>query len=85
MISELLDINVLKILTTLKFRGINTLKYKTSETITILIYLPCIDKVSKSVLVYFRKELYLVDSLRAKILKGNVIIYLEGIIIHLSY
>ena len=63
LLSELLDIYITKILTPLKVRGISALKYKTLEYITILIYLPGIDKSSKSILVYFRKELYLVDSL----------------------
>ena len=70
--------------TSLKVRGIGISKYKTSEYITILIYLPGIDKSSKLILVYFRKELYLVDSLRSKILIGNNIINLEGIVINLA-
>ena len=42
-------------------------------------------KSSKLILVYFRKGLYLVDSLRAKTLIGNNIIGPEGIIINLVY
>ena len=52
---------------------------------TILIYLPNIDKSNKLILVYFYKELYLVDSLQAKILIGNNIIGPEGIIINLAH
>ena len=49
----------------------------------ILIYLST-TKNSRPILVYFHKELYLVDSLRAKILIGNNIISLEGIVINLA-
>ena len=81
---ELLDVYIARISILLKVRGVGILKYKTSEYIIILIYLSSIDKSSKLILVYFRKELYLVDSLRAKILIGNNIISLEDIVINLA-
>ena len=80
---KLLDIHVTRILIPLTVRGIDASKYKTSEHMTILTYLP-ITKDSRLILVYSYKELYLVDSLRWKILIDNNIIGLEGIVINLA-
>ena len=68
----------------LKIRVIDTSKYKTLEYVIIPIYLQEVNNRNNSlILVYFRKELYLVDSLRVKILIENNIISHKGIIISL--
>ena len=85
LLSELLDIHITKMSTPLKVRGIGASKYKILEYVTIPIYLPGIDKNGSPILVYFRKELHIIDNLRAKILIGNNIIRPEEIIINLAY
>ena len=81
---ELLDIYITKMSISLKVRGVGTSKYKTLEYVIISIYFLGVNNKNNSLfLVYFCKKLYLIDSLRAKILIGNNIISLEGIVINL--
>ena len=59
----------------LKVYRVGNSKYKTSEYIIVLIYLPGLSNNGKEkVLVYIRRELYLVDDLRAKMLISNDIL-----------
>ena len=85
LLSELSDVYVAKISTPLKVRGVDTSKHETSEYVTIPIYLPGTDKNSSPILMYFRKELHIINSLRAKMIIGNNIIGPEGIIINLAH
>ena len=56
----------------LKVRGLGTSKHKTFEYITTPLYLPAVQKdTSKTILACFRREIYIIDDLRAKILIGN--------------
>ena len=68
----------------LQVRGVSTTKYKTSDFISIAVYLPSVDSLGNKVLVYIKREFYLVDNLRAKILIGNNIIAPEKIVIDIS-
>jgi len=63
---------------------VGTTKYKTNEYITTPIYLPRIDSSGNKVLVYIRREIYLIDNLRIKILISNDIIRPEGIVIDIT-
>jgi hypothetical protein len=67
----------------LRVRGVNISKYKINEYIILLIYFPGINNNRKKVLIYIKREVYLVDSLRVKIFINNNIILLKGIIINI--
>ena len=83
-LSILTNIHITKILTPLKVRDVGISKHETLKYVTILIYLPTINKLSKSVLVHFRKELYFINDLRFKILIVNNNVSLVDIIINLD-
>ena len=82
--SELPNLKVSKIVSPLRVRGVRATKHKTSDFITVLVYFPSIDKNGNKVLVYIKREFYLVDDLRAKMLIGNNIIAPEKIVIDIS-
>jgi hypothetical protein len=67
----------------LRVRGVNISKYKIDEYVILLIYFPGIDNNEKEVLVYIRREIYLVDNLKTKIFINNNIILFKGIIINI--
>ena len=69
--------------TLLKVRGVGSSRYKTSEYVTIPIYLLGLVE-GKEVLAYFRREIYLIDDLRAKILLSNNILGPEGFVINVA-
>jgi len=74
---------VLKIALLLSIRGIGSNRYNTSKFIVTLIYLPR-KKDNEEVLRIVRRELYIIDSLRAYILIGNNIISPKGISINIA-
>ena len=87
--TELPDLKVLVIASPLRVRGVRATKYETSNFVTVPIYLPSISSVpnissGNKVLVYIKREFYLINNLRAKILIGNNIITLEKIVINIS-
>ena len=69
----------------LKVRGVGTNKHETSEYVTIPIYLPGkTTEENKDVLACLRRELDLVEDLRAKMLIGNDIIAPEEITVDIA-
>ena len=81
--SLLPDVSISKMATPLKVRGVGSSRHKTSEYVTIPIYL--LGQVEgKEVLAYFRREMYLIDDLRAKMLLSNDILGPEGFIIDVA-
>ena len=80
----MIDIYITIISTPLKVRIIGTSKYINLKYVIIPIYLQGVDDKNNSlILVYFRKELYLVDSLKSKILIGKNITSPKDIVINL--
>jgi len=67
----------------LSISGVGSNRHDTSKFIITLIYLPS-KKNNKEVLGIVRRELYIVDSLRAYILVGNNIISPKGILINIA-
>ena len=63
----------------LKVRGIGASKHETDEYILEPLYFPAISENGQRVVVPIKRELHLVDKLRANILIGNDIIGPEGI------
>lgn len=84
---QLPEVTISKIALPLPVRGIGISKHETSEYITVPIYLLGVqDTGSKSeskALACIRRELHLVDNLRANILVGNDILGPEEIIINI--
>ena len=68
----------------LKVRRVGASKHKTSEYLITPIYLPGQNTSGEEVLACFRRELYLVDDLRAKILLGNDILGPEGVVVDVA-
>ena len=65
-------------------RRVGNSKYKTSEYVTVLIYLLGLSSDGEEkVLVYIRRELYLVNDLRAKILISNDILGPKKVVINI--
>jgi hypothetical protein len=68
----------------LKVRGLDTFKYKTLEYIINPLYLLAVEKdTDRNVLIYIRREIYIINNLRAKILIRNDIIGPEKIVINI--
>lgn len=78
------DTVVSKMTSPLKVRGVGSSKHETSEYITQDLYFPGTDAKGNEVLACIRRELHIVDELRAKMLIGNDIIGLEGIVIDVA-
>jgi hypothetical protein len=69
----------------LKVRGLGTSKYKTLKYIINPLYLPAVEKdTDRNVLIYIRKEIYIINNLRAKILIRNNIIGPKKIVINIA-
>ena len=81
--SLLPDAAILKMSSPLKVRGVGTNRHETNEFVVIPIYLPG-QKDGQEVLACVRRELHLVDDLRAHMLIGNDIIGPERIVIDVA-
>ena len=68
----------------LKVRGVGTLLYKISEYIVVLFYLPGTTNNGIKIIGCIRREIYLINNLRAKILISNDIISPKQIIIDIA-
>lgn len=82
--SQLPEAKILKMATPLKVRGMGTSKHKTDEYVLETLYFPAISNEGQQVVACIRRELHLVDNLRANILIGNDIIDAEGITIDIA-
>ena len=78
------DIVIYKIDNLLSVRGIRSTKYQTDEYIITPLYFSSTQDGNNKVLTYIRKEIHLVNNLRAKILIGNDIIAPEGFVINIT-
>ncbi len=74
-----LYIEIYKIPTTIKVRGLGSSKYNTTEYIIVSIYIP-----SKDGITLIIKELYIINNLLIKVLININIIKLKGIIINIG-
>ena len=68
----------------LKVRSVGTLLYKTSEYIVVSFYLPATTNDGIKAIGCIRREIHLVNNLRAKMLISNDIISPEQIIIDIA-
>lgn len=68
----------------MEVRGLGSSRHETSEYVTQNLYFPGIDDKGQAVLACVRRELHIVDDLRAKMLIGNDIIGPEGIVIDVA-
>lgn len=68
----------------LKVKGIGASKYKSGEFALTIIYIPGLDKEGSEFYISISCELHLVDGLKANILMGNDVLYMEGFAINLS-
>ena len=67
----------------LRVREINISKYEISKYITEDIYLSGVNNQGRKILTYLRRELYIIDDLRIKMLIRNNIIKSKGIVINI--
>ena len=72
-----------KIKTTINIRGIGSLKHATNEYYLINLYIPSIIK-EKPLLAHLRREIYIIDDLKAKILIEVNILDLKRILINVG-
>ena len=79
--SNLPDLKVLKMASSLKVRGVGANKYETDKFVVMSVYFPCKAQDGNKVLAYIRREFHLVDDLRTQILIGNDVIGPEKIVI----
>ena len=77
------DYRISKIASPLKVRGVGISIYKISEYVTVPLYFLG-TRDSNKVLTYIRYKIYLVNSLRVKILISNNILGLEGFVINVA-
>ena len=84
LLSAVSDVVIYKIDTPLSVRGIGSTKHQTDEYIIIPIYFPGTQDGNNKVLTYIRREIYLVNNLRAKILIGNDISVPKGFVIDIT-
>lgn len=82
--AQLLKIKILKMATSLKVRGIGTLKHETDKYVLELLYFPAIGNKSQCVIVCIYCELHIVNNLRANIFIRNNIIGAKGMIINIA-
>lgn len=68
----------------LKVRGIDTFKHESGDFALTTIYISSIDKKDRKVYASISCELYLVDGLKANMLVGNNVLYIEGFTINLA-
>ena len=68
----------------LRIRGVESIKHEIDEYVTISIYMPETDAEGNNVLASFNRELHLIDDLRAKMLIGNDILGPEEIFIDIA-
>lgn len=68
----------------LKFKKINSLKYKTDKYIIIPFYFLKITKTNFLVYIYIYYKLYLVNGFRANILISNNLIHLKNMTINIA-
>ena len=68
----------------LKVRGVGSSQHETSEYVITPCYFPGIDEQGNDVLACIRREIHIVDGLRAKMLIGNDFIGPEGITIDVA-
>ena len=73
-----------KMASPLRVQGVGFLQHETSEYLVTPCYFPGIDKHGNKVLACVRREIHIVDGLRAKMLIGNDFIGLEGITIDVA-
>jgi len=76
-------VKILKIASLLSIQGIRSNRYNTSKFIVTPIYL-LRKKDNRDILSIVRRELYIIDSLRAYIFIRNNIISLKGISINIA-
>ena len=85
LLSILPEVKILKMASPLKVRGLGTSKHETSEYVTSPVYLPAVDKnTDKKILACVRREVHIVDDLRAKMLIGNDILGPEKIVVDIA-
>lgn len=62
----------------LKIRGISTFKYKSKKFFLITFYIPGLNQEVSDIYVCIKCKLHLVDGLKANMLIGNNVFYIEG-------
>ena len=75
------EIAMAKMTSPLRVRGVGSIKHETAEYVIADLYFSGTDSQGNKVLACLRREIHIVDDLRAKLLIGNDIIDPEGIVV----
>lgn len=81
---KVLTKKILKIITLLKVRDIETSKHKLNKFISRFFYFSDIDSTNCLAYTHIHREFYLVDGLKANLLVGNNILAIERVVIDLA-
>ena len=84
LLSENPEVEIAKMAFPLSVRGLGTSRHQTDEYVLMPFYCPGVDENGQKALACIRRELHIVDDLRAKMLIGNDIVGAEQIIIDVA-
>lgn len=75
---------ILKMITSLRFRGIKVFTYETDKFVSISLYFPDTNAIAQPVYIQIHWELLLVERLEANLLISNNILVTENIVVDLA-
>ncbi len=84
LLSEIPNVEISKMAFPVSVRGLGTSRHQTDEYVLVPFYCPGVDENGQKALACIRRELHIVDDLRAKMLIGNDIVGAERFVIDVA-